>query len=73
MLQPGAPDPPRLLRPSRGTHLVYPALTQGHGLVTIAGDGRVMFVVPFAGRSLVGTTEVEVDRKSTRLNSSHRT
>lgn len=60
MLQPGAPDPPRLLRPSRGTHLVYPALTQGHGLVTIAGDGRVMFVVPFAGRSLVGTTEVEV-------------
>ena len=60
MLQPGAPDPPRLLRPSRGTHLVYPALTQGHGLVTIAGDGRVLFVVPFAGRSLVGTTEVEV-------------
>ncbi len=60
MLQPGAVDPPRLLRPSRGTHLVYPALTQGHGLVTLAGDGRVMFVVPFAGRSLVGTTEVEV-------------
>ncbi len=59
MLQPGASDPPRLLRPSRGTHLVYPALTQGHGLVTLAADGRVCFVVPFAGRSLVGTTEVE--------------
>ncbi len=59
MLQPGASDPPRLLRPSRGTHLVYPALTQRHGLVTLAGDGRVCFVVPFAGRSLVGTTEVE--------------
>jgi glycerol-3-phosphate dehydrogenase len=59
MLQPGASDPPRLLRPSRGTHLVYPALTRRHGLVTIAGDGRVFFVVPFAGRSLVGTTEVE--------------
>ncbi len=59
MLQPGASDPPRLLRPSRGTHLVYPALTRRHGLVTIAGDGRVIFVVPFAGRSLVGTTEVE--------------
>ena len=59
MLQPGNPDPPRLLRPSRGTHLVYPALTQGHGIVTLAGDGRVCFVVPFAGRSLVGTTEVE--------------
>lgn len=59
MLQPGNPDPPRMLRPSRGTHLVYPALTLGHGIVTLAGDGRVVFVVPFAGRSLVGTTEVE--------------
>src|SRR5262245_12807119 len=59
MLQPGANDPPRLLRPSRGTHLVYPSLTDGHGLVTLAGDGRVCFVIPFAGRSLVGTTEIE--------------
>jgi glycerol-3-phosphate dehydrogenase len=61
MLQPGRNDPARLLRPSRGTHLVYPALTRGHGLVTLAGDGRVCFVVPFAGRSLVGTTELETD------------
>src|SRR5689334_13243332 len=61
MLQPGRNDPPRLLRPSRGTHLVYPSLTQGHGLVMLAGDGRVTFVIPFAGRSLVGTTEVETD------------
>ena len=59
MLQPGVSDPPRLLRPSRGTHLVYPALTRGHGLVSLAVDGRVLFVVPFAGRSLVGTTEIE--------------
>ncbi len=59
-LTPGAPDPRPLLRPSRGTHLVYPALTRGHGvLVTAASDGRAFFVVPFAGRSLVGTTEVE--------------
>jgi glycerol-3-phosphate dehydrogenase len=54
-----ARSPP--LRPSRGVHLVYPALTQRHGVViTAASDGRVFFVVPFAGRSLVGTTEVEV-------------
>lgn len=59
-LAPGASDPRPLLRPSRGTHLVYPALTRGHGvLVTAAADGRAFFVVPFAGRSLVGTTEVE--------------
>jgi glycerol-3-phosphate dehydrogenase len=29
--------------------------------VTLAADGRVCFVIPFAGRSLVGTTEVETD------------
>ncbi len=60
MLAPGSPDPRPLLRPSRGTHLVYPSLTRGHAvLVTAASDGRAFFVVPFAGRSLVGTTEVE--------------
>jgi glycerol-3-phosphate dehydrogenase len=61
MLTPGAPDPAPLLAPSRGTHLVYPALTRSHAVVSLARDGRVWFVVPFAGRSLVGTTEVAVD------------
>jgi glycerol-3-phosphate dehydrogenase len=60
-LKPGSRDPEPLLRPSRGIHLILPALTQGHGLVlTARRDGRVFFVIPFAGLSLVGTTEVEV-------------
>ena len=60
LLRPGATDPKPQLGPSRGVHLVYPALTRSHGLLlTAAADGRVFFVVPFAGRSLVGTTEVE--------------
>jgi glycerol-3-phosphate dehydrogenase len=60
-LEPGLPDPPTLLRPSRGVHLVYPRLTQGHALLLFArADGRVFFLVPFGDRSLVGTTEVEV-------------
>lgn len=60
-LTPGAPDPPQLMRPSRGVHLIFPELTRGHGLLlTARADGRVFFVVPFAGMSLVGTTEVEV-------------
>ena len=60
-LDPQAPHPRPLLRPSRGTHLVYPPLTAGHGLVSVAkSDGRVFFVVPFADHALVGTTEVEV-------------
>jgi glycerol-3-phosphate dehydrogenase len=60
-LTPGSPDPEPVLRPSRGVHLVYPRLTNGHGLVISArSDGRVFFVVPFGERSLVGTTEVEL-------------
>lgn len=60
-LAPGSPDPEPVLRPSRGVHLVYPRLTNGHGLVISArSDGRVFFVVPFGERSLVGTTEVEL-------------
>jgi len=60
-LTPGAPDPPPLMRPSRGVHLIYPALTRDHGiLLTARSDGRVFFVIPFERLSLVGTTEVEV-------------
>jgi glycerol-3-phosphate dehydrogenase len=62
-LRPGAADPMPLLRPSRGVHLVFPSLTRGHGITSFApDDGRVVFVVPFDNYSLVGTTEVEVDR-----------
>jgi len=60
-LRPGQRDPQPLLRPSRGIHLVYPALTRGHGLLLLAADGRACFAIPFAGRTLVGTTEVETD------------
>lgn len=65
MLRPGSPDPGPLLRPSRGIHLVYPALTRGHALLDLMPNGRVLFVIPFAGRALVGTTEVEVDSPPT--------
>ena len=42
MLRPGTPDPGPRLRPSRGTHLLFPALTRGHGIVArAASDGRV--------------------------------
>jgi glycerol-3-phosphate dehydrogenase len=60
------PAPKPRLAPSRGIHLVYPALTRGHGLLFFArSDGRVLFVVPFQGRSLVGTTEIAVDSPPT--------
>jgi glycerol-3-phosphate dehydrogenase len=60
-LTPGVPDPAPLMRPSRGVHLVFPPLTNGHGvLLTARADGRVFFIIPLQGQSLVGTTEVEV-------------
>ncbi len=60
-LHPNAAPPVPLLRPSRGTHLVYPPLTRGHGLLLVARhDRRVFFVIPLPGHALVGTTEVEV-------------
>lgn len=60
-LAPGAPDPEPVLRPSRGTHLVFPPLTRGHGIVHLArSDGRVVFLVPFERYVLFGTTEVEL-------------
>lgn len=60
MLTPGAPDPAPRLAPSRGVHLVYPQLTRSHAILSLADDGRVWFVIPFAGRSIVGTTETAV-------------
>jgi glycerol-3-phosphate dehydrogenase len=60
-LHPGSADPDPIMRPTRGVHLVFPALTRGHGLLVFARtDSRVFFVVPFGAHSLVGTTEVEV-------------
>jgi glycerol-3-phosphate dehydrogenase len=59
-LHPGAADPISVMRPTRGVHLVFPRLTEGHGVVGFARtDGRVFFVIPFGDHSLVGTTEVE--------------
>lgn len=50
-----------LLAPSRGVHLVYPELVPDVGVLFFAqDDGRVIFLVPFAGRTLVGTTEAAV-------------
>jgi glycerol-3-phosphate dehydrogenase len=60
-LHPGTADPEPVLRPSRGIHLVLPAVTRSHAITAFArDDGRVVFVIPFAGHALVGTTEVEV-------------
>ncbi|NDV12568.1 glycerol-3-phosphate dehydrogenase/oxidase [Crenobacter caeni] len=59
-----SPDAPTLLRFSRGSHLlVDPAVlpfTSGM-LIPKTPDGRVLFALPWHGRVLLGTTDVEAD------------
>lgn len=52
-----------LMRWSRGTHIVLDgSLLAGHGLlVPETTDGRVIFALPWLGKTLVGTTDVQVD------------
>ncbi|HET9941536.1 MAG TPA: glycerol-3-phosphate dehydrogenase/oxidase [Candidatus Eisenbacteria bacterium] len=52
-----------LVRRTRGTHVVVPAVTHGHALLlTSRRDGRVFFVLPWGQHSLIGTTDVDDDR-----------
>jgi glycerol-3-phosphate dehydrogenase len=48
---------PPLLSPTRGTHVVLERRTP-HGFTLAAGrDGRIFFVLPWQGRTLIGTTD----------------
>jgi glycerol-3-phosphate dehydrogenase len=54
----GEEEVPRI-RPSRGTHVLLPAdrLPVSAGAIVPAGGGRTVFVLPWLGRTLVGTTD----------------
>lgn len=49
-----------LVRPAKGIHLVVPQLTED-ALALPTSDDRVVFVVPWDGRSLIGTTDTDFD------------
>jgi len=57
-----SPEPQRHLRPLRGSHLVFPAealpLTKGFSFIHPA-DNRAVFLVPWEGAVLVGTTDLD--------------
>jgi glycerol-3-phosphate dehydrogenase len=48
-----------VIRPSRGTHIVVPPelIPMTVGAIAPAGDGRTVFVVPWLGQALIGTTD----------------
>jgi glycerol-3-phosphate dehydrogenase len=52
-----------VIRPSRGTHLLVPAekLPVRDGAIAPAGSGRMMFVLPWLGQTLIGTTDNTYD------------
>ncbi|MGE3273128.1 MAG: glycerol-3-phosphate dehydrogenase [Chloroflexota bacterium] len=52
---------PPLLRTTKGVHLVMPKTSSNAILSIAASDGRVFFVVPWYGYSLVGTTDTDFD------------
>lgn len=58
------PDAASMIVASRGTHLVLDASFLGGEtavLVPRTPDGRVVFLIPWHGRALLGTTDVPVD------------
>jgi glycerol-3-phosphate dehydrogenase len=48
-----------VIRPSRGTHIILPRelLDVRAGAIVPAGGGRTVFVLPWLGRTLIGTTD----------------
>jgi glycerol-3-phosphate dehydrogenase len=62
---PGAPAPQPMVAPSQGVHLVVDrAFWPGaHALlVPKTADGRVLFAVPWLGKTILGTTDTPRDR-----------
>jgi len=61
------PDAPRLIAPSQGVHLVFErSFLAGDSAIMAphTADGRVMFAIPWHGHTLVGTTDVAIERAS---------
>jgi glycerol-3-phosphate dehydrogenase len=58
-----AEDVPHI-RPSRGTHVTLSSEKlplHGGGVIAPAGKGRTIFILPWLGRTLIGTTDIDYD------------
>jgi len=54
------PQAKPLVRMSKGIHLVYPDLGLKHAiLVSSERDGRIFFLIPWKGQTLIGTTDTD--------------
>jgi glycerol-3-phosphate dehydrogenase len=50
---------PQKVRVSKGAHIVVPALTNRYAVTIQSSDNRVVFIIPWRGWSLVGTTDTD--------------
>ncbi len=55
-----AEDSLQLVRPTRGTHIVVPEVLRDNAVLVMSReDNRVIFIIPWRGYSLVGTTDLD--------------
>src|SRR6185295_16305338 len=53
-------DALKMVRPTKGTDIVVPEVLSSHAvLITTANDNRIIFIIPWRGYSLVGTTDLD--------------
>ena len=62
-----------VIRPARGSHLLVErdALPVGAAAVVPAGEGRSIFVLPWLGQTLIGTTDTDHDGSAEHVRPSH--
>lgn len=64
------PEEPAYLRPSKGVHLVIPCVTHQERAIMLktipdsSGKQRWMFVIPYQGYSMIGTTDTDYEGDS---------
>jgi glycerol-3-phosphate dehydrogenase len=61
------PGSPRPVAPTRGTHIVVRPLVERAFTLAAGRDGRVFFVLPWGGGTLIGTTDVVDDGDPDRV------
>jgi len=55
-------EAPQQVRTTKGVHIVYRKVFCDHALLIPAqNDGRVIFIIPWRGHSLIGTTDTDYD------------
>lgn len=48
---------PLQLKPSKGIHVVTRSISKSHAVVSVSPSGRRVMVIPWRGKSLIGTTD----------------